>query len=206
MNVRVTRTVVVLGLAALAIGGRMLLLPLPGISFSFLVVFLAGIAFGVRTGATVGFLGRFASDLLISGLNPILVPMALVEATLGALSGLLGRHFSLGQWGPVSPWAARSNLFSFGVFYPVAFSLLADTYTWLFYHAQAPGLPDAHPGLAWATLVLNGLAFNVPAVAFNAALFPLAVPTLLRTLRRTGLVSGSPAPPAPVHPTQAPGS
>lgn len=206
MNARITRTVVVLGLAALAIVGRMLLLPLPGISFSFLVVFLAGVAFGVRTGATVGFLGRLGSDLLISGLNPILVPMALVEATLGALAGLLGRHFNLGQWGPVSPWTARSNLFSFGVFYPVAFSVLSDTYTWFFYHALAPGLPDAHPGLAWATLVLNGLVFNVPAVAFNAALFPIVVPKLLRTMRRTGLVSGRSAPLAPVHPTQAPGS
>lgn len=189
-----------LGLAVLAIAGRMVLLGLPGISLSFVVVFIAGVAFGVRAGAAVGFLGRLGSDLLISGFNPILFPMALVDASLGALAGLVGRHFGLGRAGRDSPWADRSNLFCFGVLYPVAFSVLADTYTWLFYHGVAPGLPDAHLGVAWAALVLSGLAFNLPAVAFNAAVFPLAVPTLLRALRWTGLVAEGPPPSAPLPP------
>lgn len=182
--------------AAFAVVGRLALLGVPGVSLSFLVVFLAGVAYGVRVGMGVGLLSRLASDLLISGLNPVFAPMALVELLLGLLAGLLGHLFDFGQRGAAPGLMTRALLVQCGLFFTLAFSVAADTLTWAFYAALLPTVPEAASQTLWGTLVLRGILFNVPSVAFNAILFPAAVPPILRSLRANGLLVEREAGPA----------
>lgn len=185
------RLPVIVTLASLAVVGRLALLSMPGVSLSFLVVFVAGVAFGARVGASVGVLGRLASDLLLSGLDPIFLPMAIVEGSLGIVAGLLGHVFDFGQRADARGLLPRALLASLGLLFTLAFSVLADTFTWLFYNWILPSVDDAARAALWGTLVLRGLVFNLPSAIFNAALFSAAVPPILMGLRANGLLTDS---------------
>jgi len=181
-------TAIVLGLAGLAVVGRLSLIAIPNVSLSYLVVFLAGAAYGVRVGASVGLVSRVAVDLMISGLNPILVPMAFVEASMGFFAGLLHRRTNLGQQRPASGFHTRVLLLAIAIVYTLLYSVLADTADWLFFSVFLPNAPSVARTALWATLVLKGLIFMVPAVFFNAAVFPAVVPPILNALRNAGLL------------------
>lgn len=201
------RLTIVLALTACYVVGRLILLAWPGVSLSYLVLFVAAIGFGPRIGAGVGLLGRVTSDLLVSGLNPILVPMALVDVTLALLLGLQRRGVNLGQRGPARGLHVRATLLFAALAFTVAYSVLADTFTWLFYNALLPDAPDAARQALWGTLVLMGLVFNVPAVLFNMVLIPSAVPPVLRNLYEAGLLPEDAAaePPGATPSPSAPG-
>jgi uncharacterized membrane protein len=195
---RTLRLTMTLALAACYVVGRLVLLSLPNVSFSYLVVFIAGVAFGPRMGASVGFVGRIASDLVVSGLNPVLLPMAFVDLVIGLCSGLLGRAVNVGQRGPIAGLWTRSILVNVGLWLTVAYSVLADTLTWVFYNFLLPQAPNAAKQALWGTLVVSGLVFSVPAIVFNMVLFATAAPPILRNLHEAGLLQEPRPVPAPV--------
>jgi energy-coupling factor transporter transmembrane protein EcfT len=177
-------------LAALAVAGRLLLISLPGISLGFFVLFIAGAAYGPRVGATVGVLSRVTTDLILSGLNPVLLPMALVEAILGLVAGLLGRLVNLGQR-EREPWAYAGFVAgTAGWAFTAAFSLLADTANWLVARWLLPNLDPGAAEAAWLVFAARGLVFNLPSMAFNAVLFAVAAYPTLRALHHSGALPG----------------
>lgn len=175
-------------LAALAVVGRLTLLSVPNVSFSFFIVFIAGAAYGPRVGALVGLLSRLAGDLLLSGLHPIFLAMVPVEAFLGFFSGLLGLTFNFGQRAREPYLHAAILAGTTGWLFTALFSVAADTATWILFRLLAPGLPGAASEALWTGLVLSGLLFNVPSMVFNAVVFALATYPVLRALRAGDLV------------------
>lgn len=188
-------------LAALAVAGRMVLLNLPNISFSFFIVFISGVAYGRRVGALVGLTSRIASDLLISGLHPVLLAMAPVEALLGWGAGWIGRAANLGQRDREPILSAGLLAGTVGWAYTLAWSVAADTANWLLFSLAWSNLPGGAGHVVWLSLVAAGLAFNIPAALFNAALFATSTYPLLRALRAADLIPRTR--PAPVRAARA---
>jgi uncharacterized membrane protein len=185
---RSLRLTIVLSLAACYVVGRLLMLAYPGISFSYLVLFVAAFGFGPRMGATVGLVGRMTSDLIISGLHQVFIPMALVDLTIGFGLGLVGLGVDAGQRGSRQRLRVFAILLFSALVVTVAYSVLADTYTWLYFNFLVAEAPDATQNAVWATVVLMGLVFNVPAVLFNMVLIPSTLPAILRNLYEAGLL------------------
>lgn len=154
---------------ALAVAGRLALTAvLPNLSLAYVVVFVAGLLFGVRVGAWAGLLGMAVSNLLITGLYLLPFANAPAMALIGVMGGLLGGVDFSGR-GRADRWAGRTLAAACGIVAMVLFSVTADVATWL-----AVSEYRTTPG-SLRVLVLQGLAFNlVPAVA-NAVLFAAAV-------------------------------
>jgi hypothetical protein len=162
----------------------MLLLALPNVALTYLVVAVAGLAYGARLGAAVGGLTMVLTSLALTGPTPGLLPGAAAMALLGGVAGLLGRTAFPGPAGPRAALLAGA----LGAALQVTFSLAADLGTWLLF----AWLPEG--AAAWPLLpasLLAGLAFNVPAAVFQAALFAGALAPVLEALRSAGL---APAP------------
>lgn len=188
---RAHRWAVVAVLASLAILGRLALVGVPGVSLSFFFLFVAGVAYGPRVGLGVGLVERLATDLLLSGLNPIFLPLVLVDATLGAAAGLLGRWVNFGQRVQEPYPYAFVLAATAGAGMTIAFSLAADTATWTFFRWFLPGADPTASATLWTVLVVRGLLFNVPSAVFNAALFGAALQPALRALRESGALPAS---------------
>jgi hypothetical protein len=169
---------VLVALTALAAAGRLMLLALPNISLTFLVVAVAGLAYGGRVGAAVGFASMALTSLMLGGPTPSALTGASAVALLGALCGLLR---PTGFPGPRRSAAQTVTAAGLGVLLQLAFSLSADAMGWALFAAREAGaLP-----LPW--YLAGGLLFNVPAAAFQAALFAGALQPVLRALRAAGL-------------------
>lgn len=188
MNAPALRITIILSLASLSIVGRLALVWVPNISLSFLALAVAGFAYGVRAGAMVGFLGRLGSDLLISGLNPILLPMTLVETLFGAAFGLAGRSIDMPRFFSRPTWWNRMILFDVGLIVTLAYSIVADSVSWIFYNLLLSDAPDAARGVLWTTLVLLGLVFNVIPAIIHGLLFAAALPPIFRGLEASSLL------------------
>jgi hypothetical protein len=182
------RLSIILSLAAVSIVGRLALVWIPNVSLSYLALAVAGLAYGVRAGAAVGFLGRLGSDLLISGLNPILFPMTLVETLFGAGFGLLGFFIDVPRFLGGTNWWTRLILFDVGVTVTLAYSVASDSVTWLFYNVILTDAPDAARGTLWTTLVFLGLAFSVVPAIVHGILFAAALPPIFRGLDASSLL------------------
>jgi uncharacterized membrane protein len=204
MNAPSYRITTILALASLAVVGRLALVALPGISLSYLVVLVAGLAYGVRIGASVGLLSRLTTDLILTGLNPIFLPMALVEAIMGALAGLLGRIVNLGQRGPAPLYLSRVVLGAVGVLYTLTYSVLTDTLDVLFHAMLLRQAPAVVLLSLWVTRIASGILFNVPTLLVNVALFAAAVPPILHALRSAGLLPEPEPDPDPAEPVPVP--
>lgn len=178
----------VVALAALAVAGRLALVAVPGVSLGFFILFIAGVAYGPKVGAAVGFTARLSTDLVLSGLHPVLVPMVLVETLLGLVAGLLGRGINFGQRRQ-EPWTYAALVAgTTGWAFTLFFSVGADTATWLFARWLFPSLAAGGDIALWWGLVIRGVLFNIPSMAFNAALFGIAAYPALRALQAAGLV------------------
>ena len=188
MNAPALRLAIILSLASLSIVGRLALVWIPNVSLSFLALAVAGLAYGVRTGAMVGFLGRLGSDLLISGLNPILFPMTLVETLFGAAFGLAGRFVDVANMMARATWWTRMLLFDLGIVVTLAYSVVSDSVSWMFYNLVLVDAPDAARGVLWTTLVLMGLVFNVVPAIVHGVLFAAALPPIFRGLEASSLL------------------
>lgn len=185
---RAHRWAAIVVLAALAIAGRLALVAWPGVSLSFLVLFMAGVAYGPRVGFLVGALERGATDLALSGLHPVLFIMVPIEALLGALAGLLGILVDLGQRGRPSAVYVAVVAGAAGAGMTLLFSLAADTAGWMVTRAFLPRLDPSAAQAAWAAFVARGLVFNIPSLAFNATLFSITIGPSLRALRNAGVL------------------
>jgi hypothetical protein len=178
----------VVALAALALAGRLLLVFAPGISLSFLVLFIAGVGYGIRTGLAVGGLSRLAGDLIISGLHPVFLVMVPIEAILGGAFGVLGRVVDFGQRRDQPGWWAAGAAATAAVAATFAWSVAADTANWAVARLVA-SVPDATAAALWWTYVVAGLLFNAPAALFNAMIFATAGRPVLEALRLNGLLN-----------------
>jgi hypothetical protein len=163
----------IVAVAALAIAGRMALLGLPNVAFTYVVVFAGGLLYGGRVGAAAGALAMAATDLLLSGLQPT----GLANIPAMAMLGLAGGALRAIDWAaPGRSQAAASRILAgcIGFAATLAFSVVADATTW----ALVPEY-RATPG-ALTALVAAGLLFNVVPAVVNAVLFAVAVPAVWR--------------------------
>lgn len=165
---------------ALAVAGRLALTAvLPNLSLAYVVVFVAGLLFGVRVGAWAGFLGMAISNLLITGLYLVPFANAPAMALVGAMGGLL-RRVDFAGTGAAERWAGRLLAASCGIVATALFSVAADVATWL----AVPEYRSTEGSLR--LLVFQGLFFNLlPAVA-NAALFAAVVGPVSAAVRGSG--------------------
>ncbi len=182
------RLAIILSLASLSIAGRLAFVWIPNVSLSFLVLAVAGLAYGIRTGAAVGFLGRLGSDLLISGVNPILLPMTFVETLFGLAFGIVGHFVDVPRFFARVTWWTRIILFDLGLAVTILYSIVADSVSWVFYNWILADAPDAARGTLWTTLVLLGLAFNVVPALLHGLLYAAALPPIFRGLEASSLL------------------
>lgn len=176
---------------ALAVAGRLMLLALPNVSLTFLVVAVAALAHGPRFGAAVGGLAMLVASAALGNVGPSALLAAGTVAGLGALVGLLRAARFPGPRPTPATLAAAAFL---GVAFQVAFSVAVDAAGWLLF-AWLPEGAAAVPLLL--PLVAGGLLFNVPAAAFQAALFAGALQPVVHALRAAGLAD------APAHARRA---
>jgi hypothetical protein len=170
-----------IALTALAAAGRLLLLALPNVSLTFFVVALAGLAYGPRMGAAVGGLAMGVTSMMLGGPTPGALVGALAVMMLGAATGLL-RPLGFPRARRTLAQGAGAAVLGAGL--QMAFSLMADVSGWALF-AWLPQGPAAVPLLF--PIVLAGLAFNVPAALFQAALFAGALQPVSHALRAAGL-------------------
>lgn len=168
-----------IALTALAAAGRLLLLALPNVSLTFLVVAVAALAYGPRMAVAVGGLAMLLTSLMLTGPAPGPVLAAAVVAALGGALGLLR---GLGFPGPRPTLAGAVAAAALGAGFQLVFSVTVDTAGW----AVFAGASEATLPLLAAT-VLAGLLFNIPAAAFQAALFAGALQPVVHALRAAGL-------------------
>lgn len=189
--------------AALAAAGRLALIALPNVSFTFVIIFLGGFLYGPIVGMTAGLLAMGLTDFMITGIYPL----AFVNAPAMALVGLAGaalRNFDFVGGRRAERAAGVLFAFSAGVLGTLLFSVSADTLTWLF---VAPGNAGA-----WVALVLLGLAFNVLPAFANGLIFAFALRPVARAFQalrkptprggptpalRAGIPASGPASPLP---------
>jgi hypothetical protein len=164
---------------AMVVAGRLALLAVPNVSLTYVVVFVAGLAFGMRVGALAGLLGMAITDLLLTGLYLVPFANAPAMALVGVLGGLLrGVRFDGAR--RADAWAGRMLAASCGILATVLFSVAADLATW----AMVPEYRGT-PG-SLRVLVLMGLAFNIVPAAVNAVLFAAAAGPVASALRLAG--------------------
>lgn len=177
----------IVAVAALAAAGRLAFLALPNVALTYVVVFLGGLLFGPLVGAAGGALGMLATDLILTGVYPA----GLVNVPAMALLGLLGGACrALPFDGKTRAERATGAMIaaSLGILATLAFSVAADTATWLLVLRDEPE--------AWRGLVLAGLAFNAIPALLNGALFAAAVrPTVAAWRARTPRAMPREAPP-----------
>ena len=168
---------------AMAVAGRLVFtLAIPNVSLTFVVVFVAGLVFGVRVGALAGLLGMAITNLLLSGVYLVAFANAPAMALVGVLGGLL-RRVEFSGVSPTDRWAGRFLAASCGIVATIIFSLSADLATWAFVaeYRDTPG--------ALRTLVLAGLTFNLLSTAVNAVLFAAAVGPVSTAAKHAGVLS-----------------
>lgn len=110
------------------LGAAMVALRLPGyvggFSFMFIVVLLAGNAFGSAFGFVLGAIGLFASGLFVGGIGPWLPFQMVATGWIGMGAGLLPRS---------GPWPVRIGLLAaYGVLVGFAFGALMNLWFWPF--------------------------------------------------------------------------
>ncbi|MDQ3877730.1 MAG: ECF transporter S component, partial [Actinomycetota bacterium] len=108
------------------LGAAMVALRLPGFiagfSAMFIVVLLAGNAFGPSFGFLLGAVGTFASGLFVGGLGPWLPFQMIAVGWVGAGAGLMPRR---------GKWSARIVVLSiYGFFAAFAFGIVINLWSW----------------------------------------------------------------------------
>ena len=182
------RTLTLIGvLAALAIIGRIAFLWAPNYALTYFVVFFSGVLLGPLAGIAVGVVSMTATNLLLSGLHPVLFANAAAMASIGAMGGLMRPIFL-----PQAPsrldrayqWVLAGAAGLMGTF---LFSLLGDLFGFLLQFMVTPEGSTIGTS-ALLPMLLTGLVFNLGPALMNMVLFAVATPALLATLRKSGHV------------------
>lgn len=174
-------------LAALAIIGRVAFLWAPNYALTYFVVFFAGVLLGPLSGIAVGAVSMTATNLLLSGLHPVLLANALAMGSIGALGGILRGLFlvpPVTRLDRVYQWTIAGAAGLFGTF---LFSLLGDLMGFLLQFVVTPEGSTVGT-TALVPMLLLGLVFNLGPALLNMVLFASATPVLLATLRKSGHV------------------
>lgn len=124
------------------LGAAMVALRLPGFvggfSAMFLVVLVAGNAFGPAFGFVLGAVGTFASGLLVGGLGPWLPFQMAAVGWVGAGAGLVPRP---------APWPRRIALLAvYGLVVGFAFGVVMNLWFWPFAARTGPAAWSAAAG------------------------------------------------------------
>ncbi len=187
-------------LAALAITGRLVFLGLPNVALTYFVVFMAGVLDGPRAGAIVGLVAMTVTNLMLSGLHPVLLANGPAMALLGVAGGLLGPWLARAPRDATDRALRATTLFVVGFFGTLVFSVTSD----LVNHVLVYGIMPEGRGVGSAALgpyLLSGLAFNLVPGLLNTIPFVVATTPLLHGLRRAGLARRySATPPATDRP------
>jgi hypothetical protein len=180
-------------LAALAIIGRIAFLWAPNYALTYFVVFFSGVLLGPLAGAGVGVIAMTTTNLLLSGLHPVLLANAGAMAMIGMMGGLLRRILlapATGRLDKSFQWVVAGAAGLFGTF---LFSAMTDLLSFLLQFMLTP--EGATVGTrALLPLLLMGLAFNLGPAIMNMVLFATATPALLAGLQKSGHLWNFPAP------------
>ncbi|HVL47805.1 MAG TPA: ECF transporter S component [Candidatus Thermoplasmatota archaeon] len=178
---RAARLGLLVSFTALAVLGRLAFVWAPNVALTYFVVALAGLAYGPSFGFTVGLAAMTLSNLLLTGLDPVAFVNAPAMGLLGLAAGFAGRRVDLARERAASRVLVAGAAAFAGVAATLAFSVLADSTTYLVFYAPA----GAPPG-AWGALVALGLAFNALPAAVNGVLFGAGLPAAAEALARSG--------------------
>lgn len=172
-------------LAALAIVGRLAFVWAPNFALTYYMVFLAGVLDGRRAGAAVGLIAMTVTNLLYSGLHPVLLANGLAMALLGVLGGSVRRWVARTPRDRLDRTLRISLLAACGLFGTFLFSVASDLVGFATSFLFTP--EGAAIGTrALLPMLLMGLAFNLGPALLNALLFAGLTPALLTALRRAG--------------------
>lgn len=154
-------------LTGIAVAGRLLLHPLPGVQPMTVIVIASGAAFGVRIGVSVGAMGALVSNFfLIQG------PWTPWEMVLWALCGVVGAL--------AMRLARRRLLFALlCALLSYSFSTVMDVYSWLYQYAHS------WAGLAFS--ITTGFPFTLAHAIGSLVIAFAAGPELCRMLNRFAL-------------------
>lgn len=175
-------------LAALGIVGRVAFVWAPNYALTYFVVFFAGVLDGKRAGAAVGLIAMTTTNLLFSGLHPVLLANGAAMALLGVLGGLVGPVLRRTPRDALDRGLQVALLVACGIFGTLLFSLTSDLFTWFTQFVLTPE-GQAIGTQALLPLLLMGLVFNLGPTLMNALLFAGVTPALLHVLRRAGYLS-----------------
>jgi energy-coupling factor transport system substrate-specific component len=176
------KTVALIGV----LGAAMVALRLPGFiagfSAMFIVVLLAGNAFGPSFGFTLGAIGTFASGIFVGGLGPWLPFQMVAVAWIGLGAGLL----------PRSPrWEIRLGaLAAYGLVVGFAFGAVMNLWSWPYIAGSSavgwdPGAGAGENLRSYATYYLaTSFAWDAFRAVGNVALVLVLGRPLLKTLDR----------------------
>lgn len=172
-------------LAALAIVGRLAFVWAPNFALTYFVVFLAGVLDGRRAGAAVGLIAMTATNLLYSGLHPVLLANGLAMALLGVLGGSVRPWIMRDPRDPLDRVLQVTLLAACGLFGTFLFSVTSDLVGYLTAFVLTPeGAVIGEKALV--PLVVMGLVFNLGPALLNALLFAVLTPALVLALHRAG--------------------
>ncbi|MBW3581701.1 MAG: ECF transporter S component [Euryarchaeota archaeon] len=186
------RLTLIAAFTALAIAGRIAFLWAPNIALTYYVVFFAGVVLCTRAGALVGLLAMTVTNLMLSGLHPVLFANAPAMALLGVAGGLLRPLFVRPAKDRTGKALRVTVLACVGLWGTLLFSLTTDL---LGYALQYGATPEGR-AIGTAALVpylVAGLLFNLVPAVVNALLFATLTPSLLDVLRRAGHLGPVPA-------------
>ena len=178
------KTVALIGV----LGAAMVALRLPGFiagfSAMFIVVLLAGNAFGASFGFTLGAIGTFASGIFVGGLGPWLPFQMVAVAWVGLGAGLLPRG---------DRWALRlGSLAAYGFVVGFLFGAVMNLWSWPYIAGSSavgwqPSAGAATNLRSYATYYMTtSFAWDAFRAVGNAALVLALGRPLLKTLDRAG--------------------
>jgi len=154
-------------LTGIAVAGRLLIHPFPGVQPMTVIVIASGAAFGLRIGVSVGALGALVSNFfLIQGpWTPWQMALWALCGAVGALAASLARHRLA--------FALLCGLLAYG------FSTAMDVYGWWYYYA--------HTWAGLAISITTGFSFTLAHALGSFAIALFAGPELCRMLARFSL-------------------
>jgi len=168
------------------LGAAMVALRLPGFiagfSAMFIVVLLAGNAFGPAFGFTLGAIGTFVSGIFVGGLGPWLPFQMVAVGWVGMGAGLLPRGRT---------WRVRlAALAAYGFLVGFAFGAVMNLWSWPYIAGSSavgwdPGVGAAENLRSYATYYMaTSFAWDAFRAVGNAALVAVLGRPLLKTLDR----------------------
>jgi energy-coupling factor transporter transmembrane protein EcfT len=182
------RAVAVLGvLVALNSALRFVEVALPGpggFTPIFVLIVLAGYAYGARLGFLTGALTLAVSAVITGGVGPWLPFQMYAAGWVGLSAGWLPGHGAAG--GPASRRLVW-GLALFGAAWAFGYGALMTIWSWAFIDAGGPAAAGSPLARYLAYYVLSALAWDVFGAAGTLALLALAGGPLLLALRRAGL-------------------